>query len=83
MLIVLSPAKSLDYESPLATKKFSEPEMLDHSAELAELQAKVQGLEEENQGLLRDLEEINEDMLAQEEEYQERISELESQLGGS
>ncbi len=40
MLIVLSPAKSLDYESPLATKKYSEPEMLDHSAELVSVMAK-------------------------------------------
>ncbi|MGI9594636.1 MAG: peroxide stress protein YaaA [Acidimicrobiales bacterium] len=34
MLIVLSPAKSLDYESPLATQKVSQPTMLDHSEEL-------------------------------------------------
>lgn len=34
MLIVVSPAKSLDYESPLPTRKHSEPEMLDKSAEL-------------------------------------------------
>lgn len=47
----------------------------------AELQGRVQTLEEENASLLRDLEEINEDMLAQEEEYQTRISELEAQLG--
>ena len=40
MLIVVSPAKSLDYESPLATKKFSEPEMLDRSAELVAIMAK-------------------------------------------
>jgi len=39
VLIVISPAKSLDYESPLATKKFSEPEMLDHSAELVSVMA--------------------------------------------
>ncbi len=39
MLIVVSPAKSLDYESPLATKKFSEPEMLDQSAELVSVMA--------------------------------------------
>lgn len=31
MLIVISPAKSLDYESPLATKTFSQPEFLEHS----------------------------------------------------
>lgn len=40
MLIVISPAKSLDYESKLATKKFSEPAMLDHSAELVSVMAK-------------------------------------------
>ena len=34
MLIVVSPAKALDFESPLATKKFSEPELLDRSTEL-------------------------------------------------
>lgn len=34
---MLSPAKSLDYESPLATDKRSEPTMLDHSAELIDL----------------------------------------------
>ncbi len=39
MLIVVSPAKSLDYESPLATKKFSEPELLDHSEELVSVMA--------------------------------------------
>lgn len=40
MLIVVSPAKSLDYESKLATKKYSEPEMLDRSAELVDVMAK-------------------------------------------
>ena len=39
MLIVLSPAKSLDYESPLATEKMSEPTMLGQSAELVEIMA--------------------------------------------
>lgn len=34
MLIVVSPAKALDFESPVPTKKFSEPEMLDRSREL-------------------------------------------------
>ena len=34
MLIVVSPAKALDFESPLPTKKYSEPEMLDRSQEL-------------------------------------------------
>ncbi len=40
MLIVVSPAKSLDYESELPTKKYSEPTMLDRSAELVEVMAK-------------------------------------------
>ncbi|MEM9650532.1 MAG: peroxide stress protein YaaA [Actinomycetota bacterium] len=39
MITVLSPAKSLDYESPLATTKTSEPLMLDHSAELVGVMA--------------------------------------------
>lgn len=39
MLIVVSPAKSLDYESKLATKKFSEPEMLDRSESLVSVMA--------------------------------------------
>ena len=32
MLIVVSPAKTLDYESPLVTSRFTLPELLDHSA---------------------------------------------------
>ncbi|MEM9135407.1 MAG: peroxide stress protein YaaA [Actinomycetota bacterium] len=40
MLIVVSPAKSLDYESPLPTKKYSEPELLDRSAQLVSVMAK-------------------------------------------
>lgn len=39
MLIVVSPAKSLDYESPLPTKKHSEPRMLDQAAELVDIMA--------------------------------------------
>jgi cytoplasmic iron level regulating protein YaaA (DUF328/UPF0246 family) len=34
MLIVLSPAKSLDYESPLATREHTMPDFVKHSAEL-------------------------------------------------
>ena len=34
MLIVISPAKSLDYESPLPTEKHSKPRLLKHSQEL-------------------------------------------------
>lgn len=37
MLIVVSPAKSLDYESPLATTAFTRPQMLDRSAELIDV----------------------------------------------
>ncbi len=37
MLIVVSPAKSLDYESPLSTTKFTQPEMLGRSAELIDI----------------------------------------------
>lgn len=36
MLTLISPAKTLDYESPLATDKHSEPRFLEHSAELIE-----------------------------------------------
>lgn len=39
MLIVVSPAKALDFESPLPTKKSTEPEMLDRSQELVEVMA--------------------------------------------
>ena len=34
MIVVVSPAKALDFESPLVTKKYSVPERLDRSAEL-------------------------------------------------
>jgi cytoplasmic iron level regulating protein YaaA (DUF328/UPF0246 family) len=40
VLIVVSPAKSLDYESKLPTKKHSEPRMLDRSRELVDVMAK-------------------------------------------
>lgn len=36
MLIVLSPAKNLDYESPLTTERYSQPDMLDSAEELIE-----------------------------------------------
>jgi cytoplasmic iron level regulating protein YaaA (DUF328/UPF0246 family) len=39
VLIVVSPAKSLDYESVLPTKKYSEPTMLDRSEELVGVMA--------------------------------------------
>ncbi len=37
MLSVLSPAKSLDYESKLATKKYSQPLLLDRAASLVDV----------------------------------------------
>lgn len=36
MLIVVSPAKTLDYESPLATERYTQPELIEHSKELIE-----------------------------------------------
>jgi uncharacterized protein len=36
MLIVVSPAKTLDFESPLAPPRFTQPELLEHSARLIE-----------------------------------------------
>lgn len=36
MLVVISPAKNLDYDSAPVTKKFSEPDFLDHAQELIE-----------------------------------------------
>jgi cytoplasmic iron level regulating protein YaaA (DUF328/UPF0246 family) len=39
VLIVVSPAKALDFESKLPTRKFSEPQMLDRSQELASIMA--------------------------------------------
>lgn len=40
MLIVVSPAKALDFESPLPTKKFSQPVMLDRSGDLAAIMSR-------------------------------------------
>ena len=34
MITVISPAKNLDYETPPATDKFTQPELLEHSEEL-------------------------------------------------
>jgi cytoplasmic iron level regulating protein YaaA (DUF328/UPF0246 family) len=39
VLIVVSPAKALDFESPLPTRKHSEPELLDRSRELVSIMA--------------------------------------------
>ncbi|WP_159306781.1 peroxide stress protein YaaA, partial [Klebsiella pneumoniae] len=37
MLIVVSPAKTLDYESPVSTSNFTQPELTAHSAELIQV----------------------------------------------
>lgn len=37
MLMVISPAKTLDYESPLATARFTQPALLDQSQQLIEV----------------------------------------------
>ncbi|HAT2346613.1 TPA: peroxide stress protein YaaA, partial [Raoultella ornithinolytica] len=34
MLILISPAKTLDYQSPLATARYTQPELLEYSQEL-------------------------------------------------
>ena len=41
MLIVVSPAKALDFESPLPTRRYTLPETLDRSEELVELMRQV------------------------------------------
>ena len=68
MLIVVSPAKSLDYESELPTKKHSEPRMLDDTqalvdvmaekspADIAKLMSVSQGLAELNHERYQDFE---------------------------
>ncbi len=56
MLILLSPAKSLDYESKPATKKHSEPRLLDRSAELVDILAPMGPRD------LRDLMDISSDL---------------------
>jgi cytoplasmic iron level regulating protein YaaA (DUF328/UPF0246 family) len=34
MLLVISPAKTLDYETPVRTRQFTEPDYLEHSQQL-------------------------------------------------
>lgn len=41
MLTILSPAKTLDYESELATQRFSQPELLDRSSQLIAIAKKL------------------------------------------
>lgn len=41
MLTIISPAKTLDYESPLATTRYTQPELLDKSTELITVARKM------------------------------------------
>ncbi|SFN18770.1 hypothetical protein SAMN05216516_103166 [Izhakiella capsodis] len=41
MLMVISPAKTLDYESPLATTRFTQPKLLDHAQKLINIARKL------------------------------------------
>ena len=41
MLTIISPAKTLDYESPLATTRYTQPELLDKSSELTAVARKM------------------------------------------
>lgn len=60
MLTVVSPAKSLDYESPLVTRKFSEPLLLGHASELVRLMAtKTPDEISKMMGVSQDLAELN------------------------
>ena len=44
MLLVVSPAKKLDFESPLATEKFSQPSLLEQSQLLMDDCASITGI---------------------------------------
>ena len=41
MLILISPAKTLDYQSELATTRYTQPELLDHSQQLIKVARKL------------------------------------------
>jgi len=41
MLMVISPAKTLDFESPLATKRYTQPALLDESQKLINVARKL------------------------------------------
>jgi cytoplasmic iron level regulating protein YaaA (DUF328/UPF0246 family) len=45
MLIVISPAKKLDYDTPVKTKKFTTPDFLDDSAELISILRKYSAMD--------------------------------------
>ncbi len=60
MLIVLSPAKTLDYESKLSTKKYSEPLFLEQSSHLiARLRKQSSGDLQELMGISAELARLN------------------------
>lgn len=66
MLTLLSPAKSLDYESPLPTSKHTQPRMLDRAEELIEV------LRDKSVSELRELMDISEDLaVLNHERYQD------------
>lgn len=50
MLILISPAKTLDYQSPLATQRYTQPELLDHSQQLIDVARRLS--DEEIAGLM-------------------------------
>ncbi len=41
MLILISPAKTLDYQSPLATTRYTQPELPEHSQQLIGIARKL------------------------------------------
>ena len=45
MLALISPAKTLDYETALPTEKFTQPRLLDHSEELISVARKLSASE--------------------------------------
>ena len=66
MLVLLSPAKSLDYDTPPQTEKFSTPEFLDDSQELIDI------LKEYSVDGIRDLMDVSENLATLNvERYQE------------
>ena len=46
MLILISPAKTLDYQSPLATERYTQPELLDYSQQLIHEARKLSAYDE-------------------------------------
>jgi uncharacterized protein len=60
VLIVVSPAKALDFESPLPTRKYTVPEQLERSAELVDIMAARSPAElSEMMGISTNLGELN------------------------